>query len=467
MRTATLFLLLTTLLSAQAQTETGILDPISFRALVLEHHPVARQAQLVANRGDAAVLAARGGFDPYLLGSLDQKQYDGQEYFTHLSTGIKANTRLGVALKAGYDLNRGTFLNPENKVPDDGLFYAGVSVPIGRGLLIDDRRAALQQAVITRESNEAEQRLMLNNLLLEAFDQYWQWYEAYNTMKVLDSALGLTLIRLDAVKRSFEVGEKPAIDTVEAVTQVQNRLVGLNKAIIQYVKASRELSNYLWRDGETPLVITPEVVPPTAALLPAPNLEPFALSSLDSLVNAHPEVQLYALKVDFLDVERRLKFQKNLPTVNLEYNFLRASTGGNDIENGWSTNDYKWGLNFSLPVPMRQGRGETQLAKHKIQEAKLGGLQKKTEVRNKNNASAENLITYQNQVRVMSNAVTSYQMLLNGERTKFQAGESSLFLVNSREVGLIEVLIKQIEATSAFRLEEARLQWAAGILANP
>ena len=41
--------------------------------------------------------------------------------------------------------------------------------------------------------------------------------------------------------------------------------------------------------------------------------------------------------------------------------------------------------------------------------------------------------------------VSDYQTLFAGEQQKFEAGESSLFLVNSRESKLIEGLLKAIE----------------------
>jgi outer membrane protein TolC len=178
---------------------------------------------------------------------------------------------------------------------------------------------------------------------------------------------------------------------------------------------------------------------------------------------AHPEVRQYQFKVENLEVDRRLKTQKILPQLDVEYNFLRAPVGS-EINRGWSFNDYKWGLNFSMPVPMRTGRGETRLAQLKVREAQLGGTQKQTEVRNKISASAQNVLTLRRQVIVMNNAQRAYTLLLNGERTSFEAGESSLFLVNAREVGLIDVLMKLVDSKAELGMEMARLRWSAGVL---
>jgi hypothetical protein len=85
-------------------------------------------------------------------------------------------------------------------------------------------------------------------------------------------------------------------------------------------------------------------------------------------------------------------------------------------------------------------------------------------VRNKISASAQNVLTLRRQVIVMNNAQTAYTLLLNGERTSFEAGESSLFLVNAREVGLIDVLMKLVDSKAELGMEMARLRWSAGVL---
>jgi hypothetical protein len=63
----------------------------------------------------------------------------------------------------------------------------------------------------------------------------------------------------------------------------------------------------------------------------------------------------------------------------------------------------------------------------------------------------------------MQNAmVENYQKLRNAEIRKFENGESSLFLINSREAKLIESIIKQASLVSKFQKERAALLYAAG-----
>ena len=53
----------------------------------------------------------------------------------------------------------------------------------------------------------------------------------------------------------------------------------------------------------------------------------------------------------------------------------------------------------------------------------------------------------QEQEEIIQNIVTDYKVLLSGEERKFFLGESSLFLINSREQSLITSQLKENEIT--------------------
>ncbi|NJN25433.1 MAG: hypothetical protein HC819_05400 [Cyclobacteriaceae bacterium] len=119
---------------ACAQDETA-LDFERFLEMVKVSHPISRQADIMLEQGDANFRQARGGFDPKLMSTYDYKQYDGKEYYRINNNELKWPTSIaGIALKAGYENNEGTFLNPENNVPGNGLAYAGIAVPLGAGM---------------------------------------------------------------------------------------------------------------------------------------------------------------------------------------------------------------------------------------------------------------------------------------------------------------------------------------------
>ena len=432
---------------------------------VENYHPVAVRGNLLDGKGKATVRKARGAFDPYVYTDLDQKHFDDKNYFSILGSGLKVPTWYGVELKTGFEQNTGVFLNPENNTPSGGLWYGGISVPVGQGLFIDKRRATLKQARLFAESTRMEQQKQMNDLYFDAIKQYWEWVEAWNQYQVYEESLQLALNRFEAVRQSFFLGDKPAIDTLEAWVQVQNRQMNRNQFQLLYRNHTLELSNFLWFEDNTPLLITDRLSAPDMRNSPLAD----AVSSdvlqdlLAQLAATHPEMQLYRYKLASMDVERRLKKEGLKPKINLNFNALNEPVGSN-IVNGLSAENYKWGIAFNFPLFLRRQRGDLQLTKLKIQDTELVQQQKLLELQNKVKSYYNEQLNLQGQVTLYTDAVNNYRRLFQGERKKFNTGESSLFLVNSREMSLIQSRLKLIELIAKYNITHTGLIWATGRL---
>jgi len=127
-----------------------------FYAMVYKHHPDMRLAEIAREKGDLKVSEARGGFDPKLKSDFSTKEFSGSDYYDVWSTELSMPMPLSLDLKAGYERNQGLFLNPQNNVPNDGLYALGVSLPLGRGLLNNPRNLALKRAGILNKQGEIE-----------------------------------------------------------------------------------------------------------------------------------------------------------------------------------------------------------------------------------------------------------------------------------------------------------------------
>ncbi|KYG82707.1 TolC family protein [Roseivirga echinicomitans] len=429
------------------------------------YHPVAQQGRLLIDQGESSIRAARGGFDPKLFANLDQKQFDEKEYYSILNSGLKIPTWYGVEFKTGFEQNRGIYLNPENKVPNGGLWYGGISVSLGQGLFIDKRRAELQKANVFASSTIAEQKVLMNELYFDAIKQYWKWVQTYNEYNVFEESVSLAVTRFEAVKNSYLLGDKPAIDTLEAKIQIQNRELSRNEYKLAYQNATLELSNYLWFVNNTPLEITNELRPPLfdEIVLSIQTSFDTLQTIVDAIPSAHPDMQLYDFKLSSLEIERKLRAEKIKPKLNLNYNFLSEPVGDNFINN-FSSQNYKWGLEFSLPIFLREERGNLQLAKYKIQQTQFGQRQKQQEIKNKVLSYFNEHIALREQVEIYKDAVLNYGRLLEGEKIKFDTGESSLFLVNSRESSLIDARLKVIALVSKFNISSTGIDYASGRL---
>ena len=68
------------------------------------------------------------------------------------------------------------------------------------------------------------------------------------------------------------------------------------------------------------------------------------------------------------------------------------------------------------------------------------------------------------QIGLQSRSVTNYEQLVKAEEVRFQNGESSLFLINSRESKALEATQKLIELKTKYYKSIYALQWSAGLL---
>lgn len=460
-RATYLFLaLLLPLASLMAQvTETPeTLSYEKYMELVMTHHPLAQGAELQIERGEQAVSMARGGFDPKLYGDLSQKYFKGDQYYSLIDAGLKLPTWMGMTFDAGFEQNDGVFLNPEGNTPEDGLLRAGVSVPVGRGLFIDERRAQLRKAQIAQRSLAAERVSMLNELLLEAGSAYWEWFEAYHSMRVFEQAMDLANERMMAVRSLAILGDKPMIDSLEAGLQYQMRLSDFIDAQLRANNTRALAEVHLWLEGTVPMAIDPNVDPQpleTTETLDGIGIEGMVL---DSMILDHPELIQKRLDIAMKRVDLRMKREMLKPQVDLKYNLLTQNTGNTETPN-FNTNDYDWGIELYMPVFLRKERAAVKLNRIKISESTFELQSKQQLMRAKTYNSLETLSASATQVGLLRLTAEGYEALLEGERELFREGESSLFLVNSRESSFVQANIKLISQITKNRKAELKARY--------
>lgn len=452
-------------LSAQAvKTVPIVFNYTEYLNIVKEHHPVATVAELQLKRGDATVLRARGAFDPKVFTDALQKYFNGTDYFSLIDGGLKIPTWFGVELKGAYEQNRGVFMNPENTVPSAGLWYAGISLPLLQGMFIDERRASLRKAQIFQKSTEAERQIILNDLFLEASMAYWSWFASFNRVGVITAALDLAQQRFEFVKLGAVLGDRPFIDTLEAGIQVQQRQLSLQQANVELANSRALLNVYLWADGVVPLELSEEVVPEDAQGMLGLAASELVKMQIDSLIAQHPFLLQTQYKLEQLEIDRRMSVEQLKPRLNLNYNPLSSTLNGNDIWSNYSINNYKWGMGLSMPLFYRKERGQLKLANIQINETELAFQSKNAELEFKAIASINEWNTTSEQVNLSARLVADQLRLLQGERQMFEAGESSLFMLNARETSYIGAQVELYNFIAKNRIAPIKTRHALGTL---
>lgn len=440
---------------SQTEELSNVLRFDEYLGYVKKFHPIVKQAELVIDESQANLMKSRGAFDPKLEVDYNRKKFKNTEYFDQLNGMFKIPTWFGVELKATFEENTGEFLNPEAFVPEDGLYSAGLMVPLGQGFLINNRMASLKQAKLFREQAKADRDIYVNNILFEAALVYFDWLRAYNELKLFEDFLVNAELRYRGISRGVDLGENAQIDATEARIALNSRKLSLEQSKIKLINAALQLSNFLWLENNLPVELQPNVIPDI-------NTEPivdatFNINRLREdavMLDEHPKLLSLGYKLESLEVDTRLKANKLLPRIDVEYNFL---TEVPEVARSLNTAEYKGGLNLSFPLFLRKERGDLKLARLKLQDTEFEIDATRVNLQNKINALKQELESYVIQNEITTEMITDYERMLYAEERKFQLGESSLFLVNSRESKLIDGQLKAIEIQNKFFSTKAKL----------
>lgn len=424
-----------------------------FLSKVVNHHPLSLSASYKVKIGDGKLLKARGSFDPKLSSNLTQKRYRNKDYFTNLDAGFKIPTWYGINIKGGYENTKGLYLNPESNTPNNGLWNLGGSINLGKGLLIDQRRAILKEAKLISENSILEQKLVINQLMLEASVNYWNWFKAYNNQLIYKKALTVAEERFKNIKTSAEFGDKPFVDTLKSFITLQERKLSLEQSSLFLQNKQRSLEVYLWHEGTIPLQIdglNPAIY--EGITFPQPQKEMSA--QIDNWTASHPEILLIKNNLEISRLDLKLKRENIKPTVQIRYNSLSPEI--EDINfNNYDIDNYKWGAKVSVPLFLRKERGELRISNYKLKDLEAKTILKIEKTKFEIEKSLNNWESFNNQIKLQIKNLNAYKDLYLAEKKLFKLGESSLFLLNFRDNERINAQIKYIKVLTDGLMEKA------------
>jgi outer membrane protein TolC len=432
-----------------------------FLGYVKKYHPLVKTANLEISRAQASLMMARGGFDPKIEVDFDKKQFKNQEYFSILNSSFKIPTWYGIEIKAGFDNNEGIFLNPENTMPNQGLTSLGITVPLGQGLFINQRMADVRQAKIQLQLSQAERKLQAIEVLYDASIAYFNWKKNYSEVQLYEEYNRYAQIRFDGIRSLIKEGDKPAIDSVEAGIIVKNRILNLEDSSQKLAKAKLELSNFLWLENNIPLELADELIPELQLEFTIQeSLRTNDLLNTNFSITNHPKISALQSKIDILNVERKLKANMLLPKVDVGYSYLSEPS----LIDNYRFENYKIGLDFSFPLFLRKERGSLKLTKFKVQETEFALDIETVQLTNKINAQKIEITSLVKQKELIKAVVQDNLTMLSSEERLFSFGESSLFLINTRENNLVLAQLSRIALENRFYISNSEL---FKIMANP
>lgn len=449
-----LLLLLTSLANAKAQP--NILTEDALIAIVKKYHPVAKQAALNIKIAKTEVLSARGEFDPMVIGDASRKEFGAITYYDQQVSELRIPTWYGIDLFAGTEKISGNRINPEET--NGSITYVGFSMQPIQNLLMDKRRATLLKAKNYHQLSEVQRNVMLNDIFKDALYSYWDWWEKYYIQQAVKAALSNAEKRLSLVRTAFQLGDRPAIDTLEAYTQVQAFQIRLSEAFQNLMKANLELSSFFWTENGGQADLPDDVIPQDYNPKKSITLE-----DVLSQVNYHPELTQYDFKIKGLQINKQLAFQSLLPQLKIKYNQMGYDFS-KTMNAPWFNANYRYGFSFSVPLRLSEGRGNYAKAKLEIRSMQLEMANKQVQLYTKLKQYYTEWSQTEKQLSLQNQLLENIHALQKGEEIRFANGESSLFLVNAREQKTIEAEQKTIELKAKTQKASIAVTWSAGIL---
>jgi outer membrane protein TolC len=426
-----------------------------FLTLVIEANPASVSAQLEDDAARAVLRNAQGGFDPTLDVDYEYKTKSGSPTVNFMNAGIELPfaTYFGPKFIAKYKRGRGSRVNESDRTEDDGEASVGFKIPLFQGIFTDKRRAVLTKATFRQELALANERELQNELLLDASLAYWSWAESYMQLDVARRVFIIAQQRSEAVSELARRGENAAIDSIEALQEVEKRRGDVLKAQRKAESASIKLGVFLWNKDGTPqpLEAIPEMMPPAPMIIASQQ-------DIDrqAALRRRPEVGQIEFEQRSADIDLAFssEFQRPFVEARLEALQYKFSSFG--------TNDYRVGLNISQPLFFREANSNVQLAEIKVQRTNL----KRFQIERKILASVDDALSAmarsQERIDATSKETKYALMMQEGERARFQAGQSSLLILNLRERAAAQAQQGLVEAQADYLSAVSDYLWATG-----
>ncbi len=429
----------------------------AFLDQVLRTSPAARSLRLETDRALAALLDARGAFDPYLTSGYEYKTKGSKDKLNVLRSGVTLpfDLPMSPSLKVDYRRGLGSSIDPSVFTSHVGETRFGLSFSPLKGFATDKRRAALDKARLEPRRADALQTRGRHRVLLDATRAFWTWVEAQRILQVNRELMALATRRRDLIVRQARAGETAAVDSVEAELAVVSRESKVAAARRKAEEARVKLAVFLWEEDGTPQPLRHD--PPPLPDLPAVADSAAAMTLAQS---RRPELKEIALKQRQMQVERRLVRERLRPNLKLEAQVVSYD------ESPFNVNDVKLGFKIDQPLFFRGGRSQAERVEIEMQALRFKQDLTRRKVRADVEAALVALRQSRRRVAATERQVELAQHLQRAEQRRFDLGESTLFLVNQREQAFAEAREAHIAARINVLQAHATYQWATGTIGD-
>ena len=415
----------------------------------LDRHPSLHgeiQERMAAN---ADLLSARGAFDPSVKGealSYATGGYNGNYGGAYVEQPLEF---YGSKVFGGYRVGDGSFPIYDNyyETNSTGEAQFGVEVPLLRDGPTDRRRVNIGKSEAGQKIADSmiEQRRI--DLARAAALTYWDWTAARNKARVYKHLLSVARERDRQINERVKRGDLPVFDRTDnqrAVLQRESQLLSVERI----VKSTEFALGLFYRDE----LGSPIDIGKFRARdrIPVPL---FAMHSsvdvpVEEALSARPEFKVIAGQREQNQLELKLARNQFLPRLDLRvYSTKDYGTGLEKREEA----EVKAGMRIEVPLRTRSQEGRVDFYEAKQRKLDFTETFLKERVRADVQDALNGVEVARKRVGVVTQEVVASRDLADGERKRFDLGDSNLIFVNLREQNAADAEVREIEALQDYQ----------------
>ncbi|MFN8769739.1 MAG: TolC family protein [Neisseriaceae bacterium] len=401
-------------------------------------YPKILNASIQQEIAEAKVKQNQSPFDTHLNGYTSQRQ--GANYNTQYQK-VELEKRFydsPISVYSGYDISSGYAPQYEGSqiTSNQGREFVGLRLNLLNGFAIDKERLTLYNSVL--ETDKAKLEVKLAKLLIktDAMKAYIAWIISGEQLNAYKDLFEIANRRQKALERKFKAGDVAKI----VLTENQNNLLKRKTRVISaentFNKNALSLSLYS-RDSQCKLV-TPSLAN-LPKLVPAPESVKDTMDNvkINEAIKNRPEFKIIDVQLKSIENEQRYAKTENLPklkaTVQYNQNNSQIATTPNFTVN---QNELVAKLEFSMPLERSYGSGLDREAYKKLSKLRNERQFLIDQVSTKLNTLYITVNSTADQVSLVKSELQFSRDLLKAENSRFNNGDSSFFMLNTREENL-------------------------------
>jgi outer membrane protein TolC len=440
-------------------------------------HPLLRAMGAEREKARGKILKALGAWEPKVKNYMQIERYTtwnlttafdipSQHTAGYADSTIEVGHPWGFTVEGGLRSGFGDKGNDRISYPPDLLgtyhnqhFYYGGTFHFLRGFIMNEENAQFQQAELAVPQAEIAVAQKRQDLYLAGAVQYWDWQVAVKQAEVVKQLLAVAEARATQVEGQAKAGKISPLDVAEVNQEVQRRRAAAIAAQRKVEYEQYKLSLFLWDNGE-PVTPRQDLAPEFQGETPLPTEDEVSGFKVEAK-EARPEVRDLYIQAKMNNIDLKLAKNKLLPTLDLEGGPTRGVAD-------WIVGiGFRLGIHNEIPLFNREARGKVMAAE--VGQSQLALKQHYTEqqvgfdVDNWYSA----IVRARDRVKAATESYRLANVLMEGERKRFDLGATSILFVNTRERNAVEAAYQLYRAQADYAVARGGMLWARGALSKP